>query len=133
MSWNCKRSWRRSWTGEMMSKILTSTCSIMHYKILDSQMFCTISTETVFSSNSFSFLFHFICLSVFSHIVFSIMLCNLIHCLVFPAYEMISVTFSVRYISVTDNYCTSVINKSAWQQGFPVCRKSLLRQLAVGK
>ena len=28
MSWNCKRSWRRSWTGETMSKFLTSTCNI---------------------------------------------------------------------------------------------------------
>jgi hypothetical protein len=56
------------------------------------------STETVFLSNNLSFLFLFICPSVFSHIVdlSSLMLCGLIQCLVFPAYEMISVTFPVH-------------------------------------
>jgi hypothetical protein len=50
-----------SCTGETVSKILTSTsnCNIMHSKILDAQTLCTISTETLFLYNNFSFLFHF--------------------------------------------------------------------------
>jgi len=44
---------------------------------------------------------------------------------------MISVTFSVLYFNMTDNYCTSGINKPAWQQEFSVCTRNLLRQLAM--
>ena len=58
------------------------------------------------------------------------MLCNLIQCLVYPAYEMISVIFAVLSCNVTDNYCTSGINKPAWQQELSVCTRSLLKQLA---